>query len=198
MKRFLFLLLVPLMTFSCQRGEEDPVISLVSRKGRLSGDWTVKSYSAAMSGMTVTFDGTNVTYIYTDSLELTIPMTWTMSFEREGAFVSTKTEDFPENAETGEQAYSQTSVENGVWEFTGGNDAPAKSQLLLLVEEVKVTRTDQGSNINIVSIENPNTGIVYDIIKLSSDEMTLSYETVISDAFGQTTEIMEIKLSKDG
>lgn len=196
MKRFVIFSLVIVSLAGCQRGEEDPVISLVSRKGRLSGDWNVTSYTASRPGETISYDGTNVTYNYADSLELTIPMEWTMTFEREGAYTSVKTEDYPENVDAGTAAYTQTTEENGVWEFTGGNDSPNKSQLLFLVEEFKVSRTDQGSNISVISVENPNSGLVYDMVKLSSQEMTLKYETVVSDAFGQTTESAEIKLSK--
>jgi len=70
-KAFLMLAVggVMLVTPSCKKGENDPALSLSSRKARISGEWNVASYEATTSDVdgtdldktTTSFDGTNVT-----------------------------------------------------------------------------------------------------------------------------------------
>ena len=43
MKNLLLILALVAAFTSCKKGENDPFLSLKSRKGRLAGDWIVKS-----------------------------------------------------------------------------------------------------------------------------------------------------------
>jgi len=186
-----------LLAFACQRGEHDPVFSVRTRKARLKGDWKVVSYHAESNGLVTSYEGGNITYTQGDTFELTVPFTWTATFDGEGAYHFTKTESYPADPDNGvAQAYTVTNEEMGAWEFTGGNNTPAKSQLLLLAEQIKSTRSDQGSNIGVVTIDHPHEGIVYDIDKLTYTDVVLLYEEVTSHAFGQVVDKAEIRLKR--
>lgn len=193
MKPQLFLFFIPLF-FACQKGDNDPVFSFRTRKARLTGEWKVVSYTAEHSGVTTSFEGDRVTYTYGDSATVTIPFTWTATFDGEGSYSFTKTEDYPADDENG--AYTVTSEERGLWEFTGGNGSPSKSQLLLLPEEIYERRSDKGSDIHAVVIENPRTGVVYDMDELSNKTLVIRFDETTSFAFGQTVDKAEIKLEK--
>lgn len=197
MKKLLILSLVTLGLFSCQKGEDDPFFSLSTRKSRISGNWKVKSFIIKTSTLTQTFDGTQVTYSFGDSLSVGHNFAWEWTFDRRGAYTSITTEDFPEDTITKALAYTETNTVKGEWEFTGGNNATSKSELLLLPNYTESQRSDQGSNISAVSIEDPINGTVYHIKKLSSDELVLTYDQTVSSAFGQQQESAEIKFEKN-
>jgi hypothetical protein len=61
-KTLLFFMIVFTMT-TCKKGDEDPEISLRSRKARLTGEWKMKNGSASMTypnyNETTKFDGSN-------------------------------------------------------------------------------------------------------------------------------------------
>jgi hypothetical protein len=183
-KVFSFLLLVSIM-LACQKGENDPAISLISRKSRLSGQWMVRGFEGESNGVKRSFDGSKMNYTVTDSITISRDYTWEFTFTKEGGYTSTTTENFP-----------ATIISTGDWEFTGGNNTPNKSQLLLMTTEVQRTESDKSSNVNIVATENPMTGMVYNITGLSSKEMSLSYNEVISNAFGQSINSGELVLKK--
>jgi hypothetical protein len=46
----------------------------------------------------------------------------------------------------------------------------------------EISESDQGSNVNITTTESPSSGIIYDIIKLSSDELKLQMSEL--ESFG--------------
>lgn len=58
-----FYLIIPLFVISaCKKGEEDPFISLSSRKARLTGDWEMKNISSERRSMigSATFESTSI------------------------------------------------------------------------------------------------------------------------------------------
>src|SRR5688500_16152298 len=96
---------------SCKKGEEDPSISMRSRKARVAGEWNVSSYDASStstqtqssggvsettnSTRTDTYDGTKFTSktTYTDNdLSTTVTetedLTMSYNFTNEGTFTS--------------------------------------------------------------------------------------------------------------
>lgn len=186
-----------LILFSCQKGEEDPVFSVVTRKSRITGDWLVKNSVRTSSDVTSTYADNIIEYNYGDSLIVSREMDWNLSFQRDGIYVVTQIEYVPEDTLLGDKAYTLSYTETGKWEFTGGNNSPSKSQLLLMKTESKTTRSDQGSNIVMHTFDGPNSGIVFDIIRLSSSDLKLAYDETISFGGGQLIEQAEIKLVKE-
>ncbi len=94
----------------------------------------------------------------------------------------TEISSFPEDTTINRDAYTRDVIEDGNWEFTGGNGEPSKSQLLLMQTRREISESDQGSNVNITTTESPSSGIIYDIIKLSSDELKLQMSEL--ESFG--------------
>lgn len=190
------ILLVVVLTLSCQRGEEDPTISFISRKARLVGDWNVIEMTSKNAEFEAILVDTNIQYSYADSSRTLRPFTWACTFERTGDFFFTTTENFPADSVENIVAHEMTTETKGTWEFTGGNATPAKSQLALLISEVKISRTDQGSNINVISTEGASLARVYNIVKLTSKEMKLSFKTTTNTAFGNEEELLDLTLKK--
>jgi len=181
---------------SCQRGPEDPSVSLSSRKARMSGTWNVTSLTSMEDGVSSTAANGEITYTINDTSKIVLPFNWTMQFDRDGSYLSVLTENWPLDTVLGREAFARVKQHTGVWEFTGGNNTSSKSQLLVMVTENKVTESDRGSNIEIVSIKDPNSGRIYDIIGLSSKKLKIRYETTVNLAFGQRYEMAEIELEK--
>ncbi len=98
----------------CKKGTNDPFLSFHSRKGRVAGDWTLKSGSgtdvSGSSSTTWNFDGSN--YSETDqSGTYTSGLKWTMTFDKDGTFKTVQTA-----TSTG---MSDVVTETGTWNFTG-------------------------------------------------------------------------------
>jgi hypothetical protein len=102
---------------SCKKGENDPFLSLHTRKTRVSGSWTVKkgegTRTSGSSTTTWTYDG--ATYTETQgSTSNSIAETVTMNFEKDGTF---KIVDTYTNASVN---YTETYTTTGTWNFTAG------------------------------------------------------------------------------
>jgi hypothetical protein len=76
---------------SCRKGEEDPAISLRSRKARLVGEWTLTAgkndQSQSGSVSTTVFDGTNQ-IVTSNNQSDTTGFTNTMTFNGDGTYVN--------------------------------------------------------------------------------------------------------------
>lgn len=179
---------------ACQRGPEDPAITLTGRKARISGDWTVVAFQTQFPGEKVTGIGEEATYIVNDTTQFSVTFQWSFSFSRNGEYVSVRTESYPADTTVGREAYNRVTESKGIWEFTGGNNTPSKSQLLLVEKVVQITESDRGSNIQIVSVDSPSIGRVYEIIGLSSKKMKLSFESIVYEAFGQRLESVLLEM----
>ena len=189
-----------ILPVSCKKGENDPSISLRTRKNRITGTWNLESYEFSSNFgeiRAVTYDPEiGLTYNAEDSSSYTHGFSWEFSFDGGGLYTSKKKEDFPQDSIGENQAYSLNSVEKGIWEFTGGNESPSKSKLALFAEEVSSTRTDQGSNIDIIVTSNTTEAFVYDIDRLTNTELWLKYEVVQTSAFEEKVETLELKFAK--
>jgi len=194
------LILFSIVPLSCQKGDNDPALSLRTRKNRLTGTWEIESYefNASFGDIrSISYDPTlGLVYESADSLSYSRTFSWEMVFDGDGLYSSIKNEDFPEDSINGSEAYKLTSIEKGIWEFTGGNDSPSKSKLAFFAEENSSTRTDQGSNIDITVISNTTSAFVYDIDRLTNKELWLTYDIVQTSAFEEQTESIEIKFVK--
>jgi hypothetical protein len=149
MKKLLFLaagaLVLSANLSSCKKGENDPFLSLKSRKARVAGEWTVTKYERISSSVdaadpeenyssTASYDGTTATGTYTSSLGTTpsTPYTYTESytFEKDGTFTKTRVEG------------TETEVISGNWIFLGKNknaDLAKKEAIMLSYNSYVVT-----------------------------------------------------------
>ncbi|GAB4381739.1 MAG: hypothetical protein Kow0075_13540 [Salibacteraceae bacterium] len=182
-----YIAIVALLTVaaSCQKGPEDPVFSVVSRKGRLAGNWSVDTMYLQQGNAKSWISGDSLYVSIDDSLMETFGTEWKYVFQRDGGYEFTIVEHHPE--QMGEMPYTRNFKEEGFWEFTGGNSAPAKSKLALFAEQITESRSDQGSNVEVTAFQDPATAVVFDLIKLSNTELIMHRKTVISTAFGSDT-----------
>lgn len=99
---------------ACKKGENDPFMSLHSRKARVVGEWTQKSG-------TVTANGTVYTYPIANRTEV-------MEFMSDGTYTITVVDN------------GSTSIEKGAWAFsTGSKDLELKNKEALLLYETSYT-----------------------------------------------------------
>lgn len=134
---------------SCKKGENDPFLSLHSRKARVVGEWTLKSG-------TITYDGSITTYPmanYTQTMEFKGDHTYTITTVNGGS----------------------TSVEKGSWAFSkSAKDIDLKNKEALLLYS---TSSTSGSSTNtytgFYALSGPT---VLLIDKLANKEMVVKYD----------------------
>jgi hypothetical protein len=202
MRRWLLGIGVALMVLpGCKKGEEDPFFTLRSRKQRLTGSWELETYERNLNVgkiRQVTFSSDDgLTYLFEDSSQVSRAFTWTISFNNDGEYRSEEREEFPADSSSGDQPFTYITEQNGAWKFTGGNDVPNRSQLILLVEEIAIQQTDLGSNIQIETFSDPIEGKVYTIDRLSHEELWLSYAVRRATPFTEELDSLVVKFRKD-
>ena len=122
---------------SCKKGEDDPFLSVRTRKARVVGDWTVKSGSMIYSYSTqntsssdnITFSGIAYTDVssftsnnITNSNTTTGTFSYKINFLKDGSFKMTQVFD------------GSTYVTDGFWNFTAGiGKLKNKEQIVLNV-----------------------------------------------------------------
>jgi hypothetical protein len=125
----------------CKKGENDPFLSLSSRKARVAGEWKVSAgsgtrYNSAFNMTeTWTYDGATVTSTFTPGGTTTTSQTVDYTFEKDGTFkmVTITTSGGNTNTET----------VTGTWNFTGGvGEAKNKDHIVMRW----LTYTDAYSN----------------------------------------------------
>ena len=126
--RFLFSLLIVFLLGACNKYSEGPAFSLLTRKARISNDWTLQSY---------TKDGTELFDVNAEEQNLSI--------EKDGSYSGTII--------TTELGQLQSTSTNGTWTFENAqsdvNFLPAESLLgvtyeiiLLKNKTMKIRQTD--------------------------------------------------------
>ncbi len=199
-KILIAILLLGMIVPACKKGDEDPFLSLRTRKNRLTGDWKVEqyekysNYGPIRSIRYVTDSG--LVFLKEDSTSYYRPFSWSLSFKGDGAYTAEMREEFPVDSSSTGNTYTVVTVEKGEWKFTGGNGVPNRSELLFLNEEVSMERSDQGSNIDIVSVSGPMKGEVFTIDRLSNKELWLSYSTRTSYPFYAETDSLVLHFVK--
>ena len=129
------------MFFGCKKGDNDPFLSFSSRKARLAGEWELISGSITETSSTSTetvsytettmstFDGTNT---------VTVPYIETYTFEKDGSYVYTSTED------------GDTYTEEGAWTFGAKNaelDVKSKETVTLYCQKYSYTSFNPSNGI---------------------------------------------------
>lgn len=172
-----------------KKGDDDPLISLRSRKARVAGDWKVVSvsqtetYTATGSGGSYTdvYTSTGDSYTYVSTVNgvsttETGKSTVSWTFEKDGTYSRTNTTDGVETKSTGR------------WNFTSGvGDTKNKSQITISEETVTTNGTQSTYSGNVVDE-------VYDITELRNKNMVLYSHNTSKDASGTSDVEAKIEL----
>jgi hypothetical protein len=201
-------LIFPLLE-SCKKGENDPFLSLSSRKSRVEGTWTVSKMTATntsstlmgatalITNATMSYDGQTATAEVSAGSSGSTPTTsydtmyYTSSytFAKEGTFESTMDYDFPDYPDDDEVV-----KRTGVWTFSGGTgDIKNKENLILSTTALVLTETENGSTTTAnytydgnytEDYEGNAINSVYSIKQLKSKEMVLTFKEYNTDQSG--------------
>lgn len=134
----------------CKKGEDDPFLSLRSRKARVAGEWTVSESEMTQSSsgsngvftMNVDFDGSTVTQVVNDDGQR-----YTFLFSQKETYVFEKDGKYEHEQIQTYNGEKFTVNETGTWNFTGGvGEEKRKSKMLLTVSTIKQTSPNGVSN----------------------------------------------------
>lgn len=179
---------------SCKKGENDPFLSLRSRKARISGEWELESKESSTSqnipGMgfssssgrfsnglynefTADFDGNSYTSSYSYNFQLNV--------EKSGSFEST------------ERADDQSQTIKGFWSFLPRNKEAELKNKEAVMFSVQNELYTSGSFVSSTNYTNKglNPGVVYLIDRLTNKEMILITEQTYNTNEGETYSIKE-------
>jgi lipopolysaccharide export LptBFGC system permease protein LptF len=173
------LLLIAVMP-ACKKGENDPFISMRSRKARVAGEWKVVSgtgtqsytFSSSTSNSSWTYDGT--TYTETDASGSTSrTRTMEYTFEKDGTFTHSDLDDGV--SYTGE----------GNWNFSQGvGETKGKSELVL-----SFTKTTSPTGTSTFDSFFP--WFTYEIVELRNKKMVLKSYSKRTESNGDISESTE-------
>jgi hypothetical protein len=188
---------------ACKKGENDPFMSMKSRKARVAGEWTVSSsegtettkenyqsggdtYSVVQTEAS-TYNGVTNTTVTTsvitnlttaasisDNETTTSTYTETYTFDKEGAFTYTRLTTYSDGS-------SNKSESEGTWSFLGKNKtSELKSKEAIMTSTTKVTTTstdtDGTATTNVVNYDGMVTQM-FKIDQLKSKEMIIVAES---------------------
>ena len=178
----------------CKNGENDPAISLLTRKARMTGDWTVSSGSGTeTSGNTTTpWTHNGATFSETDiSGTNSFGFVVTMSFVKDGTYKIVKTITLPNVT-----GYSDVITETGTWNFTGkiGEDKNKDHILLKTLRETDVMTVNSNVQTTVRSYTGDSAPtMLYYLDQLKSKEVILTwdgtdtYNTLVNTSKGTWT-----------
>lgn len=176
MKKLMLLILAGALVSlpACKKGENDPFLSLSSRKARLAGVYNVDSWSSAYSsvdsngdveGLTTTITGATGTSVSTEtpSGEGTTTFTRNISvqkseftFDKDGSWSLTFNTTTTWEEEGGgwlidSYAYTQvaTSIQSGTWAFLTGEGDEFKNKERVLLSAIDMTETEQTTEVTL-------------------------------------------------
>ena len=190
MKKLNLLLAVVIIVASlsgCKKGPDDPTLSLLSRKARLTGDWTLKTadysvtydngvytynYSSDDNIMTKKYDGewTNWTDTYVYSKKIMI--------NKDGTFKITET--ITDNG-------TETTITEGYWFFAPKNkDLDVKNKERVVFEVSKITNIDDDGDKTYTNYSGTNNDNLFtiDLSELRNKEITFDLDYVKTDEDG--------------
>lgn len=173
---------------SCKKGENDPTLSLKSRKSRLVGEWTVtkaEGTSSTATGValtsyssTTTFDGTTQISTMTTAAGAGNPSTYSYTqaytFDKDGTFTMTYTEG------------TDVTVYEGNWMFLGKNKtSELKNKEAVMLSITKETNTSDGTSTTESYTGYNNMTMTFVLDQLKSKEIVMIEENTHVD--GNTT-----------
>jgi hypothetical protein len=175
MKKTIFYLSLLLVFFSgmtsCKKGENDPSLSLKSRKARLTGEWKlstaeIRAYSDGELEYSASYNGT----FFSDSDGDVTNFFLEYTFDKSGTYTNVYNED------------GETRTRSGNWAFLGkSSDADLKKKEALLFDETKFVQAGFTST---SSHFNPDNSSIWILDRLSKDEMIMKQISETSDSDG--------------
>lgn len=186
------------LIWSCQKGENDPFLSLRSRKARLSGEWALVSGKRVSGDTTYTYDADGLVITIDTAVTEELPITMSMIIDRDGKFERSIVYDYPVDWNGGDsEAHTDTYNQDGIWNFTGGaEDTKTKSQLLMNTTKIESRSTLKGANVNLVEYDGQPKGVVYNIDKLEYENLVIKFSSTKNFAGGSYLEEEEWVFSK--
>ncbi|UTW60792.1 hypothetical protein KFE98_12225 [bacterium SCSIO 12741] len=196
-KLVVFLLLGGLVFGACKKGDNDPFISLKTRKARLSGEWKVTFMERTLNDTLFMFDGTTETKSFGGTTLGTYTVDYKMEFTKQGKYTVNRNVTYPENYfQDGTPALTFKNFEEGIWNFTGGaGDTRNKSQLLLQPEREE-QQLDGLSNIRITVHTNPIHGRTINLDMLKDKSMRWKYDTETNSPTSIDKDVLTMEFEK--
>lgn len=157
----------------CKKGEDDPFLSLRSRKARVAGEWKVSKISGETSDTfaggtthcTQSFDGRTYAETCASGNSYSVAGTWIFTFKKDGTFK--EDQDFTGMGDRTVEHYE------GTWTFLSGvGDKKNKEQIALTYTEVSIDYSSSGGTANSgMWTGKDRTYMVWDLKKLKTKEM---------------------------
>ncbi len=171
----------------CKKGENDPFLSLSSRKARVAGEWNVTAgegsdaNSSPASTTTWTYDG--ATYKQTSgSTTTSTDLVVSYTFEKDGTYKTVST--------TSATGYKYELTQSGTWNFTGkiGEDKNKDHLVMktLVSTEVETLGSATTTNTETYTGDDAPTSLMY-IDQLKSKEMIFTYDGTTNGGGNNTT-----------
>ncbi len=177
----------------CKKGEDDPFISLRSRKARVVGEWAATSGTAKITDKSLNFSSTS-TYNYSNSSYSSVSIetfmnttttnsragvfSYKISFASDGTFAMTRIED------------TEISTVKGTWNFSDGvGETKKKEQIILFVTSETFQASSTIAYVNTSTGNQPSK--VYSIKELRNKKMVLFEESSVISSTGGSEEIKE-------
>jgi len=167
---------------SCKKGDDDPFLSLRTRRARLAGSWTVSSGELTTKNTgtdhydytTTSLNGTSATYkalliengdtINNSTTNFDITITYT--FEKDGSYKKVQT------------GTGSSITEEGSWSFIGkSKDKELKNKEAIMLTMLKSTTVSTNPNSTYVEEYKQTMGNVYVISRLANKELEFSYSS---------------------
>jgi hypothetical protein len=188
MKKFLLVMLVAMIaipTFqSCKKGENDPAISLKSRKARLCGDWKLIKGNETI----IYSDGTTETYTYNGTLvvhEKTGEPTETLVYTKQ--ITINKDETYKTSITDDDHQY----LDEGVWYFgPKSKELELKNKETVCFAQTHYVSTPSGgttTDIHMGGTHAVGYPSVWQLDRLASKEMVVLIDAVYSVNSGSRT-----------
>ncbi|HNW99160.1 MAG TPA: hypothetical protein PKK00_12190 [Bacteroidales bacterium] len=179
MKTTKFILLFILLSsifFSCKKSENDPFISLKSRKARITGEWKLtEGYTEVTSATgtdTYTITGGNITSVE-NGISITQPYSEVYNFKKDGTY------NYTCNTDNG----NDVDFEEGSWTFgtkSADMDLKAKETVLLYIKHY--SSDNSGNNYSYTY-----DGTIYPVHRITLDMLKNKKMTIIIDYTYQDT-----------
>jgi hypothetical protein len=163
---------------ACKKGENDPGLSLKSRKGRLTGDWKVTkadmTQTSGGSTSSTKIEGTTITQT-SGGGSITGTCAYTLTIDKEGTYEFKQSETYG--------GITNNRTEKGRWSFLGKNkDAEVKNKEAILM---LVTSSDNGTSTT--TYTTPDNGSVWMIDQLKNKEMIVKGKTSMTSGSSTST-----------
>ena len=175
---------------SCKKGDQDPAISLLSRKARLTGDWilTDASYTVTTSGSVTTYDFDNSTGVMT-KVYSSNGISYTKNYNYSLEMIYNKDNSYQE-IET--KNTDEVTTTKGFWYFGDKNkelDVKNKERVIIEVTERHYSDEDGEQWSDYYLGKNNNHVLMMDLSRLANDEIIIDLDQTYNDEDGLVSSV---------